>query len=178
MPTSTQTKNVKLGPCKVTFGDLDLGLTKGGVEVNITTNKHEVTVDQFGTTVINDFITGRTGMVKVPMAETDLAKLLAVIPGATLITDATTPTKKKLNIPTGVGLSLIDVAQALVLHPTANAANNKADDVTVPLAAPAGSISFSFQVENERVYAIEFQMYPDEATGLLCVFGDNSAVAA
>lgn len=178
MPVSTQTKNVKLGPCKVTFGAVDLGLTKGGVEVTLTTNKHEVTVDQFGSTIINDLITGRTGSVKVPMAETDLAKLLIVFPGAVLVTDATTPTKKKLNIPTGVGLSLIDVAQKLVLHPTANAAENKADDFTVPICAPAGSATFSFQVENERVYAIDFQMYPDEVTGLLAVLGDESAIAA
>lgn len=178
MPVSTQTKNVKLGPCKVTFGGLDLGLTKGGVEVTLTTNKHEVTVDQFGSTVINDLITGRTGSVKVPMVETDLNKLLVVFPGAVLVTDATTPTKKKLEIPTGVGLSLIDFADVLTLHPTANAATNKADDFTVPIAAPNGSATFAFQVENERVYAIDFQMYPDEVTGLLAVIGDFDAEAA
>ena len=178
MATSEQTKRVKLGPCLVTFNGIDLGLTKGGVEVSITTNKHEVMVDQFGTTAINDYITGRTGKVTVPMAETDLTKLLAVIPGAVLVTDSVTATKKKLEIPTGVGLSLIDSAAVLSLHPKANAALNKNDDVTVPLASPAGDITFSFQVENERVYAIEFQMYPDEITGLLCVLGDPSAAAA
>jgi hypothetical protein len=178
MATSEQTKRVKLGPCLVTFNAIDLGLTKGGVEVSITTNKHEVTVDQFGSTAINDIITGRTGMVTVPMAETDLAKLLLVIPGAVLVTDSTTPTKKKLEIPTAVGTSLIESAKVLTLHPKANAASNKADDVTIPLASPAGDITFSFQVENERVYAIEFRMYPDEVTGLLAVLGDITAVAA
>lgn len=174
MAATSSTKNVKLGPCKVTYGDVDLGLTKGGVEVSITTNKHEVMVDQFGSTAVNDYITGRTGTVKVPMAETDLAKLLVVIPGAKLVTDATTPSKKKLEIPTAVGTSLLESALALVLHPTAMATTDKSDDVTVPLASPAGNIQFSFQVENERVYAIEFQMYPNEETGLLCILGDAS----
>lgn len=177
MATSEQTKRVKLGPCIVTFDGTDLGLTKGGVEVSITTNKYEVMVDQFGSTAINDIITGRTGMVTVPMAETDLSKLLKVIPGAVLVTDGTEPTKKKLEIPTAVGTSLIESAKLLNLHPKANAPTNKADDVTVPLASPAGDITFSFQVENERVYAIEFRMYPDEVTGLLAILGDPDAEA-
>ena len=48
---------------------------------------------------------------------------------------------------------------------------DKSEDVTVPLASPAGDLTFSYQVENERVYAIEFRMYPDEETGLLAVLG-------
>lgn len=174
MTASTSTKNVKLGPCTVTFGGVDLGLTKGGVEVSFTTQRHEVTVDQFGTSVINDIIMGRTGKVKVPMAETDLTKLLAVIPGSVLVTDATTPTKKKLTVPNGAGISLLDLAKELVCHPT-NAGTSKNDDVTVPLASPAGDITFTFAVENERVYAIEFSMYPDAETGALFIMGDKTA---
>lgn len=176
MAINTQVQNVKLGACDVEFDAVDLGLTKGGVEVTITTNKHEVTVDQFGQSVVNDIIMGRVGTVKVPMAESDLEKLVAVIPGATLVTDGTTPTKKKLNIPTGAGISLYDSAAKLVLHPTANASGNKADDVTIPLAAPAGTMTFAFAVDQERVYNVEFTMYPD-ADGLMVIFGDESAVA-
>lgn len=177
MPISTQTKNVKLGACNVTFNSVALGLTKGGVEVSITTNKHEVMVDQFGATAINDIITGRTGTVKVPMAETDLAKLLVMFPGSVLVTDKTVATKKKLTIPHGVGISLVDTAAVLTLHPTANAVGDKNDDVTVPLAAPVGDIQFAFMVDQERVYTVEFKMYPDETTGLLAVFGDIAATA-
>lgn len=177
MATSEQTKRVKLGPCIVKFDATDLGLTKGGVEVAITTNRYEVTVDQFGSTAINDIITGRSGTVTVPLAEYDLNKLLTVIPGATLVSDATTPTKQKLEIPTAVGVSLIETAKVLTLHPKHLPETDRSEDVTVPLASPAGDLQFSFQVENERVYAIEFRMYPDEETGLLAVLGDYTAAA-
>jgi hypothetical protein len=89
MPANTQVQNVKLGACDVNYDSVDLGLTKGGVQVNITTTKHEVKVDQFGETIANDIIMGRQGTVTVPMAETDLTKLAKVIPGATLVTDTT-----------------------------------------------------------------------------------------
>lgn len=177
MATSEQTKRVKLGPCNATFDSTDLGLTKGGVEVEITTSRHEVVVDQFGTTAINDIITGRQGLVRVPMAETDLNKLMVVIPGSTLVRDALEPTKMKLEIPTAVGVSLIESAKELILHPKHLPASDKSEDVTIPLCSPAGDLSFAFNVENERVYAIEFRMYPDEDTGLLAILGDSSVTA-
>lgn len=177
MAVSTQVKNVKIGACKASFKGTDLGLTKGGCEVTITTNKHEVTVDQFGTSVVNNYITGRQIMVKVPLAETDLNKLLAVIPGATLVTDATVNTKKKLVIPHGAGISLADIAGELILHPTALADSDKSEDVVAPLASPGGDMTFSFVVDAERVYNVEFAVYPDETTGAMLILGDETAEA-
>ncbi len=78
-------KNVKLGVCKVLFGGVDLGYTKGGVEVSAQTETHEVTVDQFGKTVINEYVMGRTIKVKAPLAETTLSNLVAIMPGATMV---------------------------------------------------------------------------------------------
>lgn len=83
MPSST--KNVKLGVCKVTFDGFDLGYTKGGVEVTVKTETHKIQVDQFGKSVINETIIGREVMAKVPMAETTLENMVAIMPGATLV---------------------------------------------------------------------------------------------
>jgi hypothetical protein len=173
----TQVQNVRLGACNVKYGTVDLGLTKGGVAVTISTQQKAITVDQFGQTVLNDFIMGRTGTVKVPMAESDLVKLCAVIPGSTLVTDHIDATKKKLLIPSAVGQSLLDTALPLLLHPTANADSNKSEDVLIGLAAPGGNITFDFQAENERIYLVEFTMYPDPATGLMLTVGDPTASA-
>lgn len=85
MPSST--KNVKLGVCRLYYGGADLGLTKGGVEVTVSTDTHQVEVDQFGKTAVNDIILGRTTKVKAPLAETTLRNLVAIMPGANLITD-------------------------------------------------------------------------------------------
>lgn len=81
---ASSTKNVKLGVCQVFFGGVDLGYTQGGVEVSVTTETHKVNIDQFGKTTINEYIMGREVMAKVPMAETTLQNMVAVMPGASL----------------------------------------------------------------------------------------------
>jgi len=81
---ASNTKNVKLGVCKVFFDGVDLGYTKGGVEVTVKTDTHKVNVDQFGKTSINEYIMGRDVQAKVPLAETTLENMVAIMPGATL----------------------------------------------------------------------------------------------
>lgn len=83
----SDTNNVKLGVCTVFFDGNDLGFTKGGVEVEVASTTHQVKVDQLGDTPINELITGRTVTAKVPMAETTLANLAKIMPGARLVTD-------------------------------------------------------------------------------------------
>lgn len=83
MPSDT--KNVKLGPCAVLFDGVDLGYTQGGVEVEVQTNTHEVKVDQFGDTPINDLVTGRIVTAKVPLAETTVENMARLMPGSTVV---------------------------------------------------------------------------------------------
>lgn len=81
----SDTKNVKLGICKVFFGGVDLGYTQGGVDVEVKTDTHVVNVDQFGKSPVNEIIMGRSVSVKVPMAETTLDNLVRIMPGATIV---------------------------------------------------------------------------------------------
>lgn len=81
---ASSTKNVKLGVCQVFFDGVDLGYTQGGVEVTVTTETHKVNVDQFGKTTINEYIMGREVMAKVPLAESTLENMIAIMPGAVL----------------------------------------------------------------------------------------------
>lgn len=174
MPSDT--KNVKLGVCSISFGGTDLGYTKGGVEVEVSTNTHKVTVDQFGDTEINEYIMGRTAKVRCPLAETTLENLVEIMPGATLVTDGTDPNKKRVDTVVGVGTSLLDLAQTLVLHPIANAADEKNDDFTLPKAATAGAISFAFKLDEERIFNVEFTGYPDTSNNdMLFQVGDDTA---
>lgn len=283
---ASDTKNVKLGVCSINFDGKDLGYTQGGVEVMVTTDTHEVEVDQFGKTIINEVIMKRDVKVKVPLAETTLENLVAIMPGATLVSDgakatgtitiATQPTngqtitvngktvtfrtaltgsgievliganaagtatnlaavlnasvdpaiavadysaaasvvtvtygargtagnsftiatgtagasvtvsgatlsggvavtKARVDVTTGVGTSLLSIAKTLVLHPTANAATDLSDDFVVPLAATAGALQFSYEVDKERTYPVEFTGYPD-GQGKLFYVGDPTAV--
>ena len=175
--TNNKTENVKLGVCSVTFGGTDLGFTKGGVEVTVETETHEVTVDQMGNTPINEYITSRTCTVTVPLAETTLENLVKIMPGATLVTDSTEETKKYVEVPVGTGQSLLKIAQTLVLHPIANADTDKSDDFTIAKAATAGALNYSYMLDEERIFTCEFKAYADEEGNLFKV-GDTTAVPA
>lgn len=170
--------NVKLGACRVTWNAVDLGFTKGGVEVELTTAKKKIMVDQFGETEVNEYIMGRSVVVRVPLAESDLDLFVSVIPGATLVVDATVPTRRKVNIPTGVGVSLRDIAAQLVLHPYNELSTFTDDDFVVPLATASGDLNFAYRHDEERVFMVEFVGYANNTTGLLAVIGDPTAAAA
>lgn len=166
MPSDT--KNVKLGVCSISFGGKDLGYTKGGVEVTVETETKKITVDQFGQSVINEVIIGRNVTVVAPLAETTLENLVEIMPGATLTgADAT----KKVDVLTGVGVSLLDTAKVLVLHPIAKPANDKSEDFTIPKAATAGAINYAYKLDEEKIYNTTFTGYPDPVTGKLFTVG-------
>jgi hypothetical protein len=171
---ASDTKNVKLGVCSVFFGGVDLGYTKGGVEVEVQTETHEVEVDQFGKSPIDEVIMGRTVTAKVPLAETTLENLVAIMPGAKLVDNAG---KKVVVVPNAVGTSLLKIAKELRFHPKSNAADDHSDDFAIPLAATAGGLQFAYQLENERIYNCTFKGYPSPSDGTLFLVG-NSAVTA
>lgn len=172
---ASDVKNVKLGPCAVSFGGTDLGYTKGGVEVEVTTTRKKVMVDQFGETEVDEYITGRQVVVRVPLAEHNLDNLAAVIPAATLVTDSVDNTKKRVDVSSGVGSSLRDIAAALLLTPTQGTAN---EAFQVFLAAPSGDIQFAYRHDEERIYAVEFTGYVDTDNGnRLYSIGDSTATA-
>jgi hypothetical protein len=81
---ASNTNNVKMGVCKILYKGVDLGYTKGGVEVDVTTGTHTVNIDQFGESVVNQFINKRDIKVTCPLAETTLENLVMTMPGATM----------------------------------------------------------------------------------------------
>ena len=295
----SNTRNVKLGVCKVSLNGQDLGYTKGGVDVTVKTNTHKVEIDQFGQTPINEYIMGRDVTVKVPLAETTIDNMVAIMPGAQLVTNGvaatgtvtvtTNPTAGmnivlngltvtfetlptgvpyqvavvagvteyqveigtaatntaaniaafinwaavngvgelgnvsasaatdvvtitynfanaygnnftlasgtagadvtvsgttltggtdgtfvRVDVPTGVGTSLLDFAVPLTLHPIALPANDLSEDFTVYKAATAGALNFAYDFNKERVFDVDFNGYPDEQ-GRLFGFGDANA---
>jgi hypothetical protein len=310
--TTSSTKNVKLGVCYVYFGGVNLGLTQGGVEVTVKTDTHKTNVDQYGKSTINEFIMGRDVMAKVPMAETTVENLAAIMPGSTLVytggtvasgtitiatqptagmeilvngklitfvaaadgidghvvigssaantalalaaaLNATTdplvalatytaaaavvtvtygnaltygapasaagpaaqggallegnnftlggtsylstttgapvtltmtagasvtfsgaaltggadPTYKSITTTTNINANLLSTAKELRFHPIYRVAGDKTEDFVVPLANCPGAINFAYKLENERIYNVDFNGYPDPITGKL-----------
>lgn len=82
---ASKIENVKIGVCTVTYDGVDLGYTKGGVTVTVTTEKHTTTVDQFGNTPVGDTIMGRNVVAKIPLAETTMENMVRIMPGATYV---------------------------------------------------------------------------------------------
>lgn len=173
---ASSTENIRMGTCRVLYDGVDLGFTTGGVEVAVATTTHETKVDQFGDTVANEYIMGRTITVTCPLVETTLENMATLIPGATLLTDNTVPASPKKNVvvTSGTGLSLLDRAKTLTLHPIAKDALDTSEDLVIPLAATAGAMNFAYKYDAERVFNCEFKGYPDAETGILFTYGDKT----
>lgn len=277
----SDTKNVKLGVCKVFYDNVDLGYTQGGVDVTVKTETHKVNVDQFGKSTINEVILSRDVTAKVPLAETTLENLVAIMPGAAMnvvgganatgtitiatnpadgetvtvngvlitfktalttgnqvklgasagatatalaaflnasplaslsvatyvaaasvvtvtydiktvsgnsftlaagqatvtvsgatLTGGSNPTSKSVDVPTAIGTNLLELSKELRLHPKALPDTDKSEDFVIPRAATPGALNFSYQLEKERIFEVEFNGYPDPNTELLFRVGE------
>jgi hypothetical protein len=157
------TEDIALGICDVTFDGVDLGSTKGGVEVTVKTTNYQVKADQMGETPIKDVITGTEVSVKVPMLETNLTKLLAVMPQAVGVGVA--GAEVGVEIRSGVNIDLLAIAAPLKLHPTALPASTTKDDFVAFKAAPLPNFTFKYENGGERVYEVTFNCYPDGTAG-------------
>lgn len=171
---ASSTNNVKLGVCTVTYGGTDLGYTKGGVEVEVATETYKVMIDQFGNTPVKEYITARTCVVRVPLAETTLDNLVEIMPGATKV-GGPEPAAARVDVTTNVSADLKALAAKLVLHPVAAGADLN-EDFVVPLAATGGAVTYAYKLDEERIFNVEFNAYPDDtANGLLFRVGDETA---
>jgi len=176
-------ENLELGPAIVEFGVsgalVDLGFTKGGVTMTITTDVADVTTDQFGTVIMKQILVGRNVVVRCPFAETDLAKISSFIPLASGVTDATSATQKKVIINTPVGADLVASASAQLklTKSIGSATSTDPNDVFKFFkAAATGAVEVNFSIEDQRVWEVEFQVYPDASQDFaLGVFGDENA---
>lgn len=171
---------VRLGPCKVTF---DVGsatpvvfeTTQGGVVLTYEETSREVNVDQYGNTPVREVILGRMAQIEVPFAEYDLEKLAKIIPGSTLVTDGTTPTKKRVDIDASKVIDLYDFAKEVKIEPLSSAATAN-DTITLYKAAPRTNLNYTYSFENELITNVTFKGYPD-TDGKLIGFGDQTATA-
>jgi hypothetical protein len=163
--------NVKLGVCTVTFNDVALGHTKGGVVVTYEPSYHNVTVDAYGETPVDMRLLGEKLIAKVPLAEATLANLQVAIPEGTT-------SGSKLTIGSSVGDALSDEAKELVLHPVENASDNLDDDVVFHKAVVTNTVEIPFQNDAEKVMEVEFTALLDETKdngNYLGFIGDSTA---
>lgn len=152
-----------LGPCQITFNGVDLGKTKGGVVFRDSMEQVPVNEDQAGTTPVDHILTGRKISVEVPMSRSTLAQLTKVIPGASSMGSYAVVKNKP-------GTARAADAQQLILAPLVNGIAS-AERLTIFKASPVTDIELTFDNENQRVYKVTFNVYP-QADGSLYQIGN------
>lgn len=120
-----------------------------------------VTYDTFGTAGNAFTLVTGTAAVKVTMSAATLSG--GVASGAL-----------RVSVTDGIaeGANLLTLAKELRLHPIAKADNDVTEDFVIPLAATPGGLNFAYQTEQERLYNVEFQGYPDPTTRRLFYIGE------
>lgn len=175
--------NLELGACNVEFGasgsETDLGFTKGGVVLTVTSPTVNITTDQFGQVILKQILVGRTATIRIPFAETDLLLMSKLIPAASHVIDSVDATKKKTIINTPIGKDILSaVANSLRLTKSIGgvASSNLNDRFRFFKAAPTGTVEFQFSIENQRIFATEWTAFADAAQDYaLGVFGNEAA---
>ncbi|ETT33273.1 hypothetical protein [Paenibacillus sp. FSL R5-808] len=173
------TDNIKLGPCKVVFGEdndpnkVVLETTQGGVVLTYEETSREVTMDQTGTTPIKEIITGRTATVAVPFGEYDQDILLQILPGSKQVVSATDPDRKQVIVNATKVIDLIKFAKKMTLIPLAEGTTEN-DHVVIYRAAPRTTLNYTYSYDNELITNTTFKAYPND-DGDLISFGSDVA---
>jgi hypothetical protein len=144
MSQQGDTTNIVLGLCNVRFDGTQLGLTKGGVEVNITQTSVDVVVDDYGDTPVDSYDKGTTIEVIVNMVEYgDLDLVAQAFPTATVRSD-------RLEFGDQAG-SQISTGR-LVLDPL----NANDHNIMVYKARPVGNATIGFTNDDVKVFTATF----------------------
>lgn len=149
--TVKNVEDIMLEPCDVLFGTQNLGFTHEATKVKVTSTYKDIKVQQKIAAVSKRLIE-RVCEVTVTIKEHNLGLLAAVIPGSTLIVDATDPTKRRLEIGAEV-IDLYDFQDVLILTPQSG---NKARIFTAYHAVPTGDIEYAYDRDNETFYNVVF----------------------
>ena len=173
-------ENIRIGAGRIYFGGVDLGLTQGGIDVQLETEEYEGNADQFGEIEAYSFITNRQITVTAPLLETHVENMVRTMPGATLVTDPNDPDRKRVDIRTGIGESLVDFSKELIIRSAINDLRVpvvKDEDFIIPVASTSGGLSFNHAHDAEKLLNVEFKAYPVAGSDIVARFGHPDAAA-
>lgn len=164
--------NVQVGVCEVTFNGVNLGHTKGGVEVSYEPNYHEVSVDKYGETMVDAYLVGEKLEAKVPLAEYTIDNIAVAIPQGA----AAGAADARQTIGAVAGKQLSSVAAELVLHPINE--GNRSRDIVFHKAAVMSQVVINHAVDEETIIEVTFRALLDETKAdqnYLGMIGDSAA---
>lgn len=164
--------NVKLGACSVSFNNVDLGHTMGGVEVSYEPVYQDMEVDKYGKTLINQVLIGEKLTAKVPLAELTIANLKAAMPNATFGGVA----NARITLGKSAGSRQSANAAQLVLHPLSE--GTRVNDIVFYKAVVSSQITLNRKNDEQTVIEVEFNALLDETKSdgnYLGLIGDSTA---
>lgn len=164
--------NVKVGVCSVTFNSVDLGHTKGGVEVSYEPVYKDVMVDAYGETVVEKYLNGEKLTAKVALAESTIANLKVAMPQGTLAGAG----NARVTLGAKAGKKATEDAALLVLHPVGE--SDRDFDVVFYKAIVASTVVLPHRNDEEKVVEVTFEALLDETKSdgnYLGLIGDSAA---
>lgn len=171
---SVNVQNVELTPMRVTFNGVDLGGTEGGVKVSVKHDFADITVDQFGKTVIDSVLAGQSYSIKLILSETKLKDNWKVaFPSIKLVNSSG---NKMMYFDAQVGDHLFDHAEALILHPLSKDDSDLAGDFKFFKAVAKSAVEVDYGSSKQTGLQVEFMVYPDSTSSpaRFLVHGDPS----
>lgn len=163
--------NVQLGVCSVVYNGVDLGHTKGGVEVSYEPVYQDLMVDKYGETVIDKVLTGEKLTAKIPLAEFTIANLKSAMPNATFGGAG----NSRITLGRSSGAKQSANAYQLVLHPISE--GTKRHDIVFHKAVVASQIVLNHKIDEQKVIEVEFMALLDETKtdgNYLGLIGDST----
>ncbi len=162
---------IKVGVCSVVFNGLDLGHTKGGVEVSYEPAHYDVMVDKYGGTPVEKILVGEKWTAKVALAEATIANFRVSMPQ----TEFAGAGNSRITVGAAAGKKATDDAKQLVLHPINE--GTKAFDVVFYKAYVGSTIALPHKNDSEKLVEVVFEALIDESRSdgnYLGLIGDST----
>jgi hypothetical protein len=145
----------------------EVGHLHGGVDVNISEPAvMDLRADELGESRADGVYNGSAPDTAVlRLAEFNITNLQRAIPNSVIITDVTTPTKKRLEVRKIAGTTMSSQAKKWVLKPIDPATGAPSTDqntwVTIHKGVPTGAVNIPYKTGEQRVIEITLEALPD-----------------
>lgn len=164
--------DIILSPARLNFNGVDLGGTMGNVLVGVKLDLADITVDQYGKTVIDKKVSGHHYHVKTELAEAkNVDHWKVAFPSAKEIVNGGV---KSMLFDMAIGDSLLSHAHPLIVHPLERADADKNGDFNIDLAVCLQAVEVKYDPSKQTGLAVEFGVLPN--TGVsparFFVYGD------
>lgn len=150
------------GPCRLTYGGIDIGHTLDGVELTVDRKTAGVFVDRYGESPVDYVITGTTAKAKFKLAQWNNRTWDIALPEGQ---NTDVAVLDQTGFGTDAGYSLRGDAKQLVIHPLKYAVGDQSHDVTLYLCINTNSLVLPYKVKDQLVAEVEMEALVSEQFG-------------